>query len=94
MYFLPDEKGFVNSWFGFFIHLIIILILLLYLLSIGIRRLHDLGFSGWFILFLLVPLVNIAFTILLVFRAGDKQENKYGSQPKPVFECKSILGIK
>lgn len=44
-------------------------------ISVGIRRMHDLGRSGWWILF---PFVNLVFLCL------DSQpgENEYGPNPK------------
>lgn len=49
-------------------------------LSIGARRLHDTGKSGWWLLISLVPLVGI---ILIVFLVQDSvEDNKYGPNPK------------
>ncbi len=43
--------------------------------AVGVRRMHDIGRSGWW---LLIPLVSLVFLCL------DSQlgENKYGSNPK------------
>lgn len=51
-------------------------------LAVGIRRLHDTGRSGWWLLIALVPLVGGI--ILLVFCAteGQPETNKYGPNPK------------
>ena len=51
-------------------------------LGAGVRRLHDIGKSGWAILIALVPLVGEI--ILLVWLARDSQPgtNQYGSNPK------------
>jgi uncharacterized membrane protein YhaH (DUF805 family) len=50
--------------------------------GVTVRRLHDTGRSGWWILFGIVPLVG-AIT-LLVFYCTDSQAgaNKYGPNPK------------
>ncbi|MCL2029740.1 MAG: DUF805 domain-containing protein [Deltaproteobacteria bacterium] len=47
-----------------------------------IRRLHDIGKSGWFLLLALIPLVGGI--ILIVFCCQDSQpdENQYGLNPK------------
>lgn len=53
-------------------------------LSVSVRRLHDTGRSGWWLLIALVPLVgSIA---VLVFMVLDSQQgpNQYGSNPKEV----------
>jgi uncharacterized membrane protein YhaH (DUF805 family) len=53
-------------------------------LSVTVRRLHDIGKSGWFFLLLLIPIVGpIA---MLVFTCQDSQPgtNEYGPNPKDV----------
>ena len=56
--------------------------LLLPMLAVAVRRLHDTGRSGWMILLGLIPLVGGI--ILLVFYVGDSQgaANQYGPYPK------------
>jgi len=50
-------------------------------LSIGARRLHDTGRSGWWQLIVLVPLLGLI--ILIVFLAQDSHgANNYGPSPK------------
>lgn len=51
-------------------------------IAVGIRRLHDTGKSGWFMLISLVPIVGGI--ILLVFMFTDSQQgaNQYGPSPK------------
>jgi uncharacterized membrane protein YhaH (DUF805 family) len=53
-------------------------------LGVAIRRLHDTGRSGWWVLISLIPLVG--FIILIVFFAQDSQPgtNQYGPNPKGV----------
>ncbi|MFG0306671.1 MAG: DUF805 domain-containing protein [Phycisphaerales bacterium JB040] len=61
------------------------LAILLPSLSVSVRRLHDLGKSGFWMLSLLVPFVNIiASLVLLVMFCMDSQPgaNKYGPSPK------------
>ncbi len=52
-------------------------------LAVGIRRLHDINKSGWFLLMSFIPVANI---ILLFFLAkeGDKGDNQYGPDPKAI----------
>ncbi len=47
------------------------------------RRLHDVGKSGWLNLLILVPVLNLLFILYLLFAPGDKQSNRFGSQPSP-----------
>ncbi|MFE0778041.1 DUF805 domain-containing protein [Streptomyces sp. NPDC058861] len=51
-------------------------------LGVSVRRLHDTGRSGWWILIALVPIVG--FITLLVFNCleGEQQQNAYGPNPK------------
>lgn len=44
----------------------------------AIRRLHDLGKSGWLSLLFLIPIVNFFFWLWLLFFKGDHRENEYG----------------
>ncbi|MEU1270317.1 DUF805 domain-containing protein [Streptomyces sp. NPDC005799] len=58
------------------------LAILLPSLGVGVRRLHDTGRSGWWLLFGIVPLVGGI--TLLVFTCLDSEPgpNKYGPNPK------------
>jgi uncharacterized membrane protein YhaH (DUF805 family) len=51
-------------------------------LAVGVRRLHDTGRSGWWLLISLIPLIGAI--ILLVFACQDSEENdnQYGPNPK------------
>jgi uncharacterized membrane protein YhaH (DUF805 family) len=51
-------------------------------LAVGVRRLHDTGRSGWWLLLGLIPVIGTI--ILIVFMATDSQpgENQYGPNPK------------
>ena len=44
-------------------------------IAVGIRRMHDIGKSGWFIL---IPIYNL----ILLCTEGEKGDNEYGSDPK------------
>ena len=64
---------------------IFVLILLIFVtystVSLSIRRYHDLGKSGWNVLWYFVPLANIIFCLSLLFVSGDEKENQYGAPP-------------
>lgn len=51
-------------------------------LAVGIRRLHDTGKTGWWILLSFIPLIGAI--VLLVFLCQDSEENanQYGENPK------------
>jgi len=44
-------------------------------IAVSVRRMHDVGKSGWFIL---IPIYNL----ILAFTNGDSGENEYGPDPK------------
>lgn len=62
--------------------LLVSLALLLPGLAVAIRRLHDTGRSGWWVLIALIPIVGAI--ILIVFCVQDSQpgQNPYGPNPK------------
>ncbi len=51
-------------------------------IAIGIRRLHDIGKTGWWLLISFIPCIGTI--VLLVFACTDSQpgENLYGPNPK------------
>ena len=51
------------------------------MLKATVSRLHDIGWSGWAILLMFVPLVNFVALLLLVVVPGKKQPNLYGEPP-------------
>ena len=57
-------------------------------LTVTIRRLHDVGKTGWLYLTTLIPYVNLPFSIYLLYLMCQKSEegsNKYGSLGPSVF---------
>ena len=47
-------------------------------LGLTVRRLHDIGKSGWFILVSLIPLVGAIWLIVLLAKKGDPKDNEFG----------------
>jgi len=50
--------------------------------GIVVRRLHDVGKSGWFYLIILIPLIGFIWILVLFCTDGVKEDNKWGSNPK------------
>lgn len=46
-----------------------------------IRRLHDVGLSGYYALLSLVPLINLGLVLYLLFKQGTQGDNSYGPDP-------------
>jgi uncharacterized membrane protein YhaH (DUF805 family) len=51
-------------------------------ISVGIRRLHDIGKSGWWILINLIPCVGWIWYLVLAAQDGQPGSNEFGSSPK------------
>ena len=58
------------------------LALLIPTLAVSVRRLHDIGKSGWMILVGLIPLVGVIWLIVLYVQEGQHGSNQYGTDPK------------
>lgn len=68
-----------------------ILSLIIPLLSITVRRLHDIGKSGGYIFVRFIPVIGNFWLLSLMIQKGNIGENKYGSDPKnPVTELDDI----
>ena len=65
----------IFGFLGFILSIIVNLAFLLPSLAVSIRRMHDVGKSGWFVL---VPIYNL----ILCFTAGNTGPNQYGPDPK------------
>jgi uncharacterized membrane protein YhaH (DUF805 family) len=64
------------------VYALVALGLLLPQLAVSVRRLHDAGHSGWWLLIGIVPLIGAI--VLLVFTLqNSKPPNQWGSGPEP-----------
>ncbi|MFI5754885.1 DUF805 domain-containing protein [Streptomyces sp. NPDC051569] len=53
-------------------------------LALIVRRLHDIGKSGWFYFIILIPLVGQILLLVWFLTAGNPEANAYGENPKLV----------
>jgi uncharacterized membrane protein YhaH (DUF805 family) len=53
-------------------------------LAVGVRRLHDTGRSGWWMLISLIPLIGGIVLIVFFATNGQEQPNAYGPDPKTI----------
>ena len=51
-------------------------------LAVGVRRLHDVGKSGWMILISFIPIVGAIWLLVLLVMDSTPGENRFGSYPK------------
>ena len=55
-------------------------------ITLVVRRLHDIGKSGWWFFISLIPLVGAIYLIYRFVQDGDSGENMYGSVPTNMLE--------
>jgi len=60
------------------------LIVLIPAWAVSIRRLHDVGKSGWFLLIGLIPLIGAIWLLVLFCTDGNAGVNEYGPNPKEI----------
>ena len=54
--------------------------------AVTVRRLHDIGRSGWWALLMVVPVVGALILVIFALQDSQAEENEYGPNPKaPVF---------
>jgi uncharacterized membrane protein YhaH (DUF805 family) len=58
-------------------------------IQIGVKRLHDIGWSGWLLLVNLVPVIGSVFSIIMLVVPGSTGVNRFGPPAPP-----NSLGVK
>lgn len=84
---LDNALGIAMEYIGYGpLTCIYFLAVLLPSIAVCVRRLHDIGKSGWFYFIAFIPLVGAI--ILLVWFCSDSQvgSNEYGKNPKELAE--------
>ena len=51
-------------------------------LAVYVRRLHDVGKSGWWMFIGLIPIVGVIWLFVLTVRDSQPDDNEYGENPK------------
>jgi uncharacterized membrane protein YhaH (DUF805 family) len=65
--------------FGSFLSFIVWVVAFLAILSVAIRRLHDVGQSGWLVLLWLIPCIGLV--LIYFFVQPSQGPNQYGAPP-------------
>lgn len=73
--------GALGVWL--FVYIVLALVFLPASITVMIRRLHDIGMSGWFYLLILVPYIGGIFLLVCAFIPSQAYVNKFGPIPKP-----------
>lgn len=71
----------VSAYIGI-VALVYMLGILVPTIAVAIRRMHDIGKSGWWVLIALVPLIGGIWFLVLSVTAGQSGSNAYGADPK------------
>jgi uncharacterized membrane protein YhaH (DUF805 family) len=53
-------------------------------LAVGVRRLHDTGRTGWWVLIGLIPIIGAIVILIFVVQDSQPGDNQYGPNPKGV----------
>jgi len=51
-------------------------------LAVFVRRMHDVGKSGWYVLFSFIPVFGTVWLLSLCITEGNPKSNVYGPNPK------------
>lgn len=82
---IGSALGLVGAWVGDLANLVPTLFLLAMVLpgaAACVRRLHDIGKSGWWGLLSLIPVFGWIPLFVLLFRDGERAPNRFGDDPK------------
>ena len=80
---LDTINGAVSTPYGYF-YIAYVLAVLIPGLAVSVRRLHDVGKSGWFYFIILIPIVGAIWLLVLACTDSIFGANKYGLNPKGI----------
>lgn len=83
------ESKFLNAFdedgFGF-IYIAYALVMFLPTIAVSVRRLHDIGRSGYVLLVTLIPGIGGILMLIYTLQQGEPGSNRYGPDPKQTEE--------
>ncbi len=62
------------------LYIVLMLVFFVGTVSYGVRRLHDLGRTGWWYLLAFVPYANVVLGVVLLLVPGSQGPNAYGAR--------------
>jgi uncharacterized membrane protein YhaH (DUF805 family) len=79
--------SFVEGQFDVLVNEVVVALALMGVILVGfvaetaatVRRFHDLGRSGWYLIGTLIPFYNIYLALILLFKKGQAFRNSYSS---------------
>lgn len=66
----------ISAFVGFILFVLIISITV-FSVCASVRRLHDLNYSGWMYLIMLIPIVGFFFMLYLIFAKAKDENNRF-----------------
>ncbi|MDI1254652.1 MAG: DUF805 domain-containing protein [Flavobacterium sp.] len=61
-------------------------------IAVIVRRLHDVGKSGWYYFIILIPIIGSIWMLILLCTEGDSGQNEYGPDPKGDYQEVEEIG--
>ncbi len=81
----------ISPWLGGLLGIVALIAAMVIGIQISVKRLHDIGWSGWLLLIALVPLVGSIFQIITFVMPGTKGSNLYGPPPPENSQAVKVL---
>lgn len=81
-FIMGETTGASGGWIIGLLVILAIVASVWFSLAQGVKRLHDLNKSGWWILLCCVPVVGWIFGLYMLFADGTVGDNQYGKDPK------------
>lgn len=81
----------ISTWLGGLLAIVAMIAAMIVGVQISVKRLHDIGWSGWLLLIALVPLVGSIFQIITFVMPGTKGSNLYGPPPPENSQAVKVL---
>ncbi|KZN49159.1 DUF805 domain-containing protein [Pseudoalteromonas luteoviolacea] len=83
--------GFIDGLLGTsFLGIIYALAIFVPTLALSVRRLHDTGRSGWWMLIAFIPIIGTLALFVFFILEGEESENQYGLNPKVANEGEAV----
>lgn len=81
----------ITPWIGLPISVVGYIAFTVIAVIIAGQRVHDLGWSAWMLLLMIVPLVNVVFGLVMLFMPGNKDANRFGAPPPPNSQAVKVI---
>ncbi len=75
---MPFDLGIITGTLSFIFNVVFFVLLL----GISMRRLHDTGKSGWYLLLMFIPVIGQLILIYFWVQDSERMPNEYGPSPK------------